>query len=467
MRCDLLVAGGLLVDPGGGIDGMRDLAISSGRVEAVEREIGRRGAQEVVDASGRWVIPGLVDTHVHLCPPFGGPHGHRMLARAGVTTALDLAGDPKALAEGIREAGVGLAVGVVAPLIPGETVAGADPHRAEIERVRDRAVEEGALGVKVLGGHFPLTPDATAEVIRGAHRTGVWCAVHAGTTATGSNIEGLEELLVLTGGLPVHVAHVNSYCRGQKTDPLLEVGRAVDALARAPRARSESYLSTINGAHAEMAGGIPKSHVVRTCLVMGGFPATAAGMEDAIASGWAQVHGMRGGETVLLSSDDGLAEYRRAATRVGVSFPVNPAASAIALLLARSADGFAVTAISTDGGAIPRNRTIEQGLALVRFGALSRSEFVAKASLHPARMMGLDRKGHLRPGADADVAVVDPQTFRVEYVVASGAVIVRNGRVQGSGGTIVTLAQGRRALGSQGARTEVVDPSWLHAASAV
>ena len=67
-----------------------------------------------------------------------------------------------------------------------------------------------------------------------------WCAVHCGTSKTGSDITGLEELLELADGLPVHVAHVNSYCRGQHTgDPLKEASRAIAALIRAPRARSE------------------------------------------------------------------------------------------------------------------------------------------------------------------------------------------------------------------------------------
>ena len=71
-----------------------------------------------------------------------------------------------------------------------------------------------------------------------------------------------------------------------------------------------------------------------------------------------------------------------------------------------------MTALSTDGGAIPRNTTIEQGLALVEFGALTLDDFVRKACLNAARMFGLDRKGHFSPGADADIAVVDPCSER-------------------------------------------------------
>jgi hypothetical protein len=462
VRCDLLVTGGLVVDPAHGVESVQDLAVNGRRIEAVETELGRTGAKEIIDASNRLVLPGVVDTHVHLCPPFGGPQGYRMLVRAGVTTALDLAGDPQLIVDGLRQGGAGLTIGVLSPLIPGETVSGPSPGRAEIERFRDSALEAGALGLKVLGGHYPLTPDATAEVIRSAHQERVWCAVHAGTTATGSDIEGLEELIELADALPVHVAHVNSYCRGQKTDPLLEVRRALDALARAPRSRSESYLSTINGAHAGMEGGVPRSNVVKTCLVMGGFPATHKGMEDAIASGWARIHGIRDGETLLLPPEEGLSEFQRAEAQVGVSFPVNPAASAIALAVARGARGFAVTAISTDGGAIPRNTTLEQGLALVRFGALSRSDFVTKACFNPARMMGLDAKGQLGVGADADIVIVDPLSFGVEWVIAGGGIIVREGHVVGSGGRVATFDRSRRALEAQGVKTEIVDASWLN-----
>ena len=58
-------------------------------------------------------------------------------------------------------------------------------------------------------------------------------------------------------------------------------------------------------------------------------------------------------------------------TNVGVSFPVNPPGAAIGIALAKHDGQFVVTALSTDGGAIPRNLTLKQGLALVDFGALS------------------------------------------------------------------------------------------------
>jgi imidazolonepropionase-like amidohydrolase len=456
---DLLITGGTLVDPANDVHGRADVAIEGSQIVAVGEGVGRQDARQVVPADGKWVLPGLIDPHVHVSAK---REGYRMMARVGVTCALDMAGYPEAMIEGLQKAGTGLTAGFLYPLIPGETIADEEPDRGEIDRALDDALRQGALGVKIVGGHYPLTPAATARIIQRAHDKACWCGVHAGTSASGSNIEGLEELVRLADGLPVHIAHVNSYCRGQVTgDPLREASRALAVLAQAPAARSESYLSVLNGTSAMMERDVPKSAVTRTCLTMGGYPATAAGMEQAIAGGWAQVHGPREGEIVLLPAPEGLSHYQKHESRVYVSFPVNSASAAIALAIARDNGSFAVTALSTDGGGIPRNTTLVQGLALVRFGALTLKELVIKACVNPARMLGLDAKGHLASGADADAIVVDPSTGRVEWSIAAGQVIVRQGTVVGQGGCLLTTEIGQAALARQGIRTRVVAPEWL------
>ena len=461
-RDDLLIAGGWVVDPGNDINGPRDILVRGSAVEAVEPELRPSVAGRTIDATSYLVIAGLVDTHVHLCPPFGGPQGYRMLARAGVTCALDMAGDGESIVSGLSEHGAGLTVSYVFPLVPGETVSGRDPRRDEIVRARDEALGMAALGLKVLGGHYPLSAPATAAVIQAAADAGCWCAVHAGTLDTGSDIEGLEELVDLAAGHPVHVAHVNSYCRGQRTnDPLLEASRAVAALAHAPHLRSESYLATINGADATIEDGVPKSNVVKTCLTLGGFSPTAEGMAEAIVAGWARIHGLQDGETVILPPGRGFQQYQACQTKVGVSFPVNPPGAAIAIALAKQNGEFVVTALSTDGGAIPRNTTLKQGLALVDFGALSLDDLVRKACLYPAQMLGLEQKGHLAPGADADVAVVDRSTGTARWVIAHGNVIVDSGRVVGRGGRIATTSAGVGYLQDAGIEYLTVAPDWI------
>jgi cytosine/adenosine deaminase-related metal-dependent hydrolase len=260
---DLLITGGTVVDAESGKFAPLDVAVSGGAVADVAEDLRGRGARRVIDAAGCWVLPGLVDTHVHVCGPFAGIEGYRMMARAGVTTALDLAGNAADLAAGLRRAGAGQTMAFVFPLVPGESVRSAAPDDAEIAGVRDAALASGALGVKVLGGHYPLTPEATAAVIRLAHDARCWCAVHAGTTATPGDIDGMEELIALAEGRPLHVPHINSYCRGARSrEPIGDAARAIRALAATPSAVSESYLARINGASAAIADGVPKSHVV-------------------------------------------------------------------------------------------------------------------------------------------------------------------------------------------------------------
>ncbi|MCL6451336.1 MAG: dihydroorotase [Acetobacteraceae bacterium] len=63
-----VVAGGTVVDPASGVLGPADVLISEGRVRAVGGGLSRDGLP-VLDVSGRLVLPGLVDIHVHLREP--------------------------------------------------------------------------------------------------------------------------------------------------------------------------------------------------------------------------------------------------------------------------------------------------------------------------------------------------------------------------------------------------------------
>ncbi len=74
----ILVRGARLIDPAAGVDAVRDLLTAGERVLAVADGIGPAAAKKmlpepgslrVVDASGLWVLPGLVDLHVHLREP--------------------------------------------------------------------------------------------------------------------------------------------------------------------------------------------------------------------------------------------------------------------------------------------------------------------------------------------------------------------------------------------------------------
>jgi dihydroorotase len=65
---ELLLAGGRVVDPAGGLDQTADVLVVDGRVAAVGPALDRAGA-EVLDCDGLVVCPGFVDLHVHLREP--------------------------------------------------------------------------------------------------------------------------------------------------------------------------------------------------------------------------------------------------------------------------------------------------------------------------------------------------------------------------------------------------------------
>lgn len=67
-RLDLLIRGGEVIDPSQGLRGRRDLGIRWGRIVAVETDIPAERALQSIDASGKLVLPGLVDMHAHVYP---------------------------------------------------------------------------------------------------------------------------------------------------------------------------------------------------------------------------------------------------------------------------------------------------------------------------------------------------------------------------------------------------------------
>ncbi len=97
-KYDLLLKGGHVIDAKNKISAIRDVAIQAGRIAEVSARIDPATARKVIDVSGNYVTPGLIDIHAHVYAGTGEkrsyagdlsvyPDGYTF--RVGVTTIAD------------------------------------------------------------------------------------------------------------------------------------------------------------------------------------------------------------------------------------------------------------------------------------------------------------------------------------------------------------------------------------------
>jgi dihydroorotase len=82
---DLIIRGGRVIDPSLRLDAIQDVAISGGRIAAIETSIAGDAA-ETIDARGKLVVPGLLDIHTHTGRSAEGPG---LVLQDGVTGWID------------------------------------------------------------------------------------------------------------------------------------------------------------------------------------------------------------------------------------------------------------------------------------------------------------------------------------------------------------------------------------------
>ena len=91
-HAELILKGGILVNHDG--TGLRDIAVSGGRIAGIGH-FDKSQAGEVVDCSGLHILPGVVDSQVHLREP-GAEHkedletGGRAAVMGGVTSVFEM-----------------------------------------------------------------------------------------------------------------------------------------------------------------------------------------------------------------------------------------------------------------------------------------------------------------------------------------------------------------------------------------
>jgi dihydroorotase len=207
MRFDLLIRGGEVVDPDGGHLGKLDVAVTRGRIAAVEADIPADAAFQVIDADRQIVTPGLVDLHTHIFHKvtYWGIDPDPVASTSGVTTWNDAGSAGAITLPGLREFIVDRArvrvttflnisnIGLVADNYESANLAylDVDLFRRLADRNRDLV-----LGVKVRMG-TPTVGENGLEPLRRARRAAEECElplmVHI--AAGPPEIEGVLELM--------------------------------------------------------------------------------------------------------------------------------------------------------------------------------------------------------------------------------------------------------------------------------
>jgi dihydroorotase len=150
-KYDLIIRGGRVIDPSVRLDAVRDVAISGGRIAAIEPTIAADAA-DTIDARGKLVVPGLIDIHSHTARAAEGPG---MVLQDGVTGWIDAGSqgadrieEPIAIARSAPQQGrVLINIGRAGILPDGDTM---DLARADVDAARNAITKnrDFIVGVK-------------------------------------------------------------------------------------------------------------------------------------------------------------------------------------------------------------------------------------------------------------------------------------------------------------------------------
>ncbi|MEC9439166.1 MAG: amidohydrolase family protein, partial [Chloroflexota bacterium] len=406
---DIVISGGRIIDPDSGMDSVRNLAISNGKI--AEISLSELSAEETIDAAGNVVCPGFIDLHCH-------PQDTEIFevqARDGVTTTLELEVGTGDISEfysrwkGNAAVNYGASIGHIPVRMkvmddPGTFLPSGDAGRREatdreIQEMKTLIREGLDLGALAVGFGLDYTRGATRweviEMFKVAAEYEASCHVHLrgkGHKEPSNSIEALEEVLAVAAitGAPLHVVHLNS--TGMRAVPqLLEM--ISGARERGLDVTTECYPYT---------AGMTK---IESALFDEGW-------QDHYGIDYEQLMRPDTGEYLNANS---FAKYREEGGWV-IAFSTPEVSMSAAVQSPLTI--IATDSIIENGKGHPRTAgsyTKVLGDYVRTKGELELSEAISKMTIMPARRLenrapDFRQKGRVKVGADADLAVFNPDT---------------------------------------------------------
>lgn len=393
---ELLIKGGTLVTPTETYQA--DLRVIGETVVEIGLNL-PDGRAAVIDATGKYVFPGMIDVHTHLALRVAGTvssddfrTGTRAAAFGGITTVIDFTAGTKGktLADGIRQRREDADGNVCIDYALHLCITEATP---DVLGEIPEAVRAGNLSFKLFTAYDAMIVDdgALLEILEAVVRAGGLAGVHAENYPV---IKALTRRLLAEGktGPEYHPVSRPDYCEGEATGRSITLAEAAGAPLYVFHLTCEKALEQVRNARRR---GLPV--FAETCL------------------------------QYLLLTDERYREPNFGGAKYVLSPPLRKACDNAALweglqrgdLQVVASDHCPFTLAQKEAGRgdftrIPNGAPgLETTLPLlysegVRKGRISLNRMVEVFSANPARIFGLKKKGALAPGFDADVVVFDP-----------------------------------------------------------
>jgi dihydroorotase len=428
---NLILRQGRVIDPASRRDEIADVLIIGGQVAEIgpSLEIGAELRQEIedYDATGKWVVPGLIDMHVHLREP---GEEYKETIETGTQAAV---------------AGGFTAVACMPNTKP------VNDNAAVTRFILDRARERGACRVLPVGA---ISRGSQGETLCefGELR-------EAGAVAVSDDGRPVTSSLLMRRAL--------EYAR---VFDLLVISHAEDPSLSAGGLMNEGYLSTLLGLR-----GIPsiaEQVMIARDLLLAEYTQSRVHIAHVSTAGSVDLIRQAKDRGVAVTCETAPHYFTLTDQYLSTFDPVykvNPplrSAEDVQAIKRGLADG-TIDVIATDhaphstlekdiefeyaaNGMIGLESAVPLVLGLVRQGVLSPLQALAKVTEHPARALGI-AGGRLQRSAPADLTVIDPAvTFRLDsgsFRSASRNCPFHGWEVQGM--VVMTLVQGRTVYRSQ------------------